>query len=169
MTRQHGRLAAGIVAVVSFAALQLVPQPPAHVAPGATWTRASLVPTSVATTTTTARRVSRGTQRALLSPGATRTSRPGVIAGPAAPGGVRVSATAYCETGTMANGQRTYDGAVAANRWAFGTRLYAAELGRTYTVADRIGSGSEFDIAMPGRCSNAIAFGRRTLHVQVVA
>lgn len=80
-----------------------------------------------------------------------------------------VVSTAYCLTGTMANGQAVYDGAVAANIWPLGTRLYLHELDRTVTVADRIGGGSELDIAMPGRCDDAIAYGRRTLTVTVLA
>lgn len=92
----------------------------------------------------------------------------GVVVDPPAGARITVSATAYCLTGTMANGEQVYEGAVAANAWPFGTRLYAHELGQTFTVADRIGHGSDVDIAMPGRCDDAIAFGRRTLTVSVV-
>lgn len=94
-------------------------------------------------------------------------SRPPTTPDPSGPT-VTVEATAYCLTGTMASGEPVYEGAVAANVWDLGTRLYIAELGGTYTVADRIGAGSELDIAMPGRCDDAIAFGRRTLTVTIL-
>lgn len=79
-----------------------------------------------------------------------------------------VSATAYCLTGTMANGEPAYDGAVASNLWPLGTELYVHELERTFTVADRVGHSSELDVAMPGRCGEAVAFGRRSLTVTIL-
>jgi hypothetical protein len=73
-----------LLALLLVAATACGPRP-AHVAPRAAATRARLVPTSVAPARPTTSAVSRGTQRALLSPGATTRRRPGVIAGPAAP------------------------------------------------------------------------------------
>lgn len=80
----------------------------------------------------------------------------------------RVSSTAYCLTGTMASGKRVYSGAVAMNGVPFGSRWYAVELGRTFTVEDRIGHSSQFDIAMPGDCAGARQYGRRTLTIRRV-
>lgn len=88
----------------------------------------------------------------------------------------QVASTAYCETGTMANGERTYDGAVAMGTKKnpeppFGTRfrvLSGPFAGRTLTVADRIGHGSQFDIAMPGRCPAALEYGRKQITVERV-
>lgn len=88
---------------------------------------------------------------------------------PSPVGATTVSATAYCLTGTMANGEAVYDGAVASNLWPLGTELYIHELGRSFTVADRVGHSSELDVAMPGRCDDAIGFGRRSLTVSVIS
>lgn len=86
--------------------------------------------------------------------------------------GVRlVSSTAYCLTGTMANGQRVYRGAVAMNGVPFGTRYRIIDgplAGQVLTVADRIGHSSQFDIAMPGDCAAARRYGRRTITVEHV-
>lgn len=79
----------------------------------------------------------------------------------------RVSSTAYCLTGTMASGKRVYSGAVAMNGMPFGSRWYAVELGRTFTVEDRIGHSSQFDIWMPS-CRAALDYGRRTLTIRRV-
>lgn len=76
-----------------------------------------------------------------------------------------VTSTAYCLTGTMANGQRVYRGAVAMNGVPFGS-VWQVDGGGTYTVADRIGHSSQFDIAMPGDCAAAMAYGRRTITVR---
>ena len=86
--------------------------------------------------------------------------------------GVRlVSSTAYCLTGTMANGQRVYHGAAAMNGVPLGARyrvLSGPYAGRTLVVADRIGHSSQFDIAMPGDCDAARRYGRRTISVERV-
>lgn len=76
--------------------------------------------------------------------------------------------TAYCDHGTMANGQQTYSGAVASLSRAipFGTRVLID--GRTYTVADRIGHGSTWDVWLPS-CAAADRWGRRHLHVTVLS
>lgn len=78
----------------------------------------------------------------------------------------RVSSTAYCLRGRMASGKRTYDGAVAMNGVPLGSRWRVRETGRVYRVEDRIGHGSQFDIAMPGRCAEARRYGRRTITVE---
>lgn len=92
-------------------------------------------------------------------------SRP--VATTAASGGVRVvSSTAFCLTGTMANGQRVFAGAVAMNGEPFGSRWRVVDTGRVYVVADRIGHSSQFDIAMPGDCAGAIRYGRRTIRIE---
>jgi 3D (Asp-Asp-Asp) domain-containing protein len=75
--------------------------------------------------------------------------------------------TAYCITGTMASGEQTRHGAIAtlSRRIAFGTRLLIA--GRIYTVLDRIGHSSDFDIWMDD-CDDADAWGRQRLEVVVL-
>lgn len=81
----------------------------------------------------------------------------------------RVNSTAYCLTGTMANGRRVFHGAVAMNGVAFGTRwriLDGPLAGRVLTVADRIGHSSQFDVAMPGDCQAARRYGRRTVTIE---
>lgn len=174
LSLRHGLLVAAVTAAVALPTFRVAAPPKARLIPPSATTRAtglsertndSRVPTSLAPVRASRGEQMRGTGRPFLPP-STRPATPRITTGGS---DIRVSATAYCETGTMANGQRTYDGAVAANRWALGTRLYAVELGRTFTVADRIGHGSDFDIAMPGRCGDAIRFGRRTLHVRVVS
>lgn len=82
-----------------------------------------------------------------------------------------VHSTAYCLTGTMASGRRTYYGAAAMNAVPLGARyrvLSGPAAGRTLTVEDRIGSGSQFDIAYPGDCAAARQYGRRTIEIEKV-
>jgi hypothetical protein len=89
----------------------------------------------------------------------------------AVPGVRWVSSTAYCLTGTMANGQRVYRGAVAMNGVPFGTKYRVLDgplQGAVLTVSDRIGSGSSFDVAMPGDCPAARAYGRRRIRIEQV-
>jgi hypothetical protein len=107
-------------------------------------------------------------------------SKPKVVASaPAGAGSVRsVSSTAYCETGGMYSGKRTYSGAVAVtgaalasdmplgSRWAV---LSGPASGRVLTVEDKIGHGSEFDIAMPGDCAGARVYGRRQIRIAKAA
>lgn len=81
----------------------------------------------------------------------------------------RVSSTAYCLTGTMANGERAHAGAVAMNGVRFGTRfevLTGPQAGQVLTVKDRIGHGSQFDVAMPGDCAAARQYGRRSISIR---
>ena len=78
--------------------------------------------------------------------------------------------TGYCQSGTMADGQETYWGAAAGNRWAFGTRLKLLTgrfAGRIVTVADRIGWGSQLDI-FTWSCNEALWYGREEVQVEVV-
>lgn len=85
--------------------------------------------------------------------------------------GSHLSSTAYCETGLMANGDHTYRGAVAGNRWKLGTRVHVTDSPYgpgIFTVTDRIGHGSELDFAMPGDCAGARTWGRRSIRVEVV-
>jgi len=76
-----------------------------------------------------------------------------------------VWSTAYCETGQMFNGERTYFGAVAmaepiGSRWRVLTGLFA---GVVFTASDRYGWGTDFDIALPGQCDRARAYGRERI------
>ena len=76
--------------------------------------------------------------------------------------------TAYCLTGRMASGERAHVGAVASNRYPLGTRLWLDRSpwgAREFVVRDRIGHGSELDIAMPGDCRGAKRWGRRVVGV----
>lgn len=79
-------------------------------------------------------------------------------------GARRVTSTAYCLTGTTANGGRGHAGSVAMNGVPFGSRWRVVETGQVYVVNDRIGHGSQFDIWM-GSCSAARSYGRRTIHI----
>lgn len=145
--------AKAIIAAV-FASTGLTPaQPPAQpVAPPTPQSAPSAPPVAA--------------QRAGLTP-------PPAAVAPRPVSGVRsVSSTAYCLTGTMANGRRVYSGAVAMNGVPFGSRwevLSGPWAGRVLTVADRIGHGSQFDVAMPGNCRAAINYGRRTIKIRRVA
>jgi hypothetical protein len=67
----------------------------------------------------------------------------------------------------MWNGERTYFGAVAmaealGSRWRVLTGPFA---GATFTVADRYGWGTDFDIALPGDCDRARAYGRQRIEI----
>lgn len=92
--------------------------------------------------------------------------------------GPRVSSTAYCLTGRMSSGRRTYVGAVAGVRrghggpyFPLGTRVRVSDSPwgpGVFTVEDRIGHGSQLDFAMPGNCKGARRWGRRPITVTVV-
>lgn len=111
---------------------------------------------------------------------ATRHSNGSGSVQPADPAGqIRtVNSTAYCLTGTMKDGTRASDGSVAVlgsalrswapmhSRWEVLSGPYA---GRVLTVRDRVGHGSQFDVAMPGRCAAARQYGRRTIAIRRVA
>jgi hypothetical protein len=79
-----------------------------------------------------------------------------------------VVSTSYCETGRMANGERTYFGAVAmaeriGSRWRALTGPFA---GVVFIVADRYGQGTQFDIALPGQCARARIYGLRRIEIE---
>lgn len=84
------------------------------------------------------------------------------------------SSTSYspCSSGAiMADGTRTRFGSVASNRHPLGTRirLVGARFGgrRTFTVRDRIGSGSELDF-WTSSCAAARRCGRRRVRYRVI-
>lgn len=95
--------------------------------------------------------------------------RSGVNANPHAR--LRVHSTAYCLNGRMANGQSAHSGAAAMNNVPLGTKFKVKTgplKGEVLTVKDRVGYGSEFDIAMPNSCTSARRYGRRTINIQRV-
>lgn len=93
--------------------------------------------------------------------------------------------TGYCETGRMANGETTSQGMARARREGHLGVVAVPKPGRkgsvplgtwlrvdqgpwgagVYEATDRIGSGSELDFAMPGKCKGAREWGRRTVQV----
>lgn len=84
---------------------------------------------------------------------------------------LRVESTAYCLTGTMASGKAVYDGAAAMNGVPLGTKYQVVngpEAGKIFTIEDRIGHSSDFDIAYPGDCDAAIEYGRRIINIEPV-
>jgi hypothetical protein len=104
------------------------------------------------------------------SPSTTTSTPPLEQLQPAAASKRRISSTAYCETGRMANGDLAHDGAVSSHQLPRGTRwevLSGPYAGRVLTVADT-GPLATFDIAMPGRCGDAIAYGRRSIEIALV-
>lgn len=79
-----------------------------------------------------------------------------------------MDSTAYCLTGIMASGQPVYEGAAAMNDVPLGTQYRVIDgprAGEVFTIEDRIGHSSEFDIAYPGDCDAAIRYGRRTINI----
>lgn len=78
-----------------------------------------------------------------------------------------LNSTAYCLSGTMANGRRVHSGAVAMNLLSLGSHVTVSSspLGtRHFTVEDRIGWGSQIDFWVPS-CALALAWGRRQVKV----
>jgi hypothetical protein len=70
----------------------------------------------------------------------------------------------------MASGVDTYFGA-AAMAEPFGSRwqvLSGTFAGQVFTAADRYGGGTQMDIALPGDCGRARAYGRQVVKVQRV-
>lgn len=78
-----------------------------------------------------------------------------------------VAATGYCGGGTTASGQGAHEGGVAMNAAPLGSTWRVVSSGATYTVNDRIGHGSDFDIYFSD-CGAANAFGRQTLTIEQV-
>ena len=82
---------------------------------------------------------------------------------------IAVVSTAYCLSGTMADGSGVRVGSVANNWYPLGTKVTvsAAPLRtRRYVVRDRIGWGTQLDFWVPS-CSMAIAWGRRTVRMRI--
>jgi len=82
---------------------------------------------------------------------------------------MRVTSTAYCLRGTMANGRGVHYGAVAMNILPLGKRIRVnrSPFGRhlRFRVEDRIGWGTQLDFWVPS-CGMAYAWGRRTVRVR---
>lgn len=81
---------------------------------------------------------------------------------------IAVVSTAYCLSGTMADGSPVRDGSVASNAYPLGTELEIrpSPTGRRYyRVRDRIGWGTELDFWSP-TCSAALRWGRRTVRIR---
>jgi 3D (Asp-Asp-Asp) domain-containing protein len=81
-----------------------------------------------------------------------------------------VHSTAYCLTSRTASGGRGYDGSVAMNNVPLGSKWYVHTgpmAGRTFTVNDRIGSGSQFDIWM-STCDACRQYGSRNIEIERV-
>ena len=95
-----------------------------------------------------------------------------VVALPTSTPWFTVQATSYspCSSGTItASGQHVRLGIVAMNTVPLGTRIEISPpaFGRsTFTVEDRIGSGTQLDVYSPN-CQAAVQFGRRLEHVRV--
>lgn len=87
---------------------------------------------------------------------------------PASVGGRVYDITMYCDTGSRtASGKWPEPGmvATASRSIPFGTRIVIEGLG-TYTVEDRIGHGSDFDL-FTHSCSQARIFGRQHKKVSI--
>jgi 3D (Asp-Asp-Asp) domain-containing protein len=121
-------------------------------------------------TTTTALDQQRVTSRRSSRGAASRTGIPAARAGAATPDGDErvVTSTAYCLTGRTASGAPARAGMAAMNGVPLGSR-WQVDGGGVFVIADRIGHGSQFDIAMPGDCDAARRYGRRTITVRRVA
>lgn len=81
---------------------------------------------------------------------------------------IAVVSTAYCLSGTMADGSQTRAGSVASNQYPLGTHLIikpAPYHRKHWVVRDRIGWGTELDFWRP-TCSLAMRWGRRTVHIR---
>jgi len=122
------------------------------------------------------------TSRTVVIACATLAALPAVAAGERLGARYTVESTAYslCSSGsTMANGRHVRWGAVANNFLALGTRIkfdkpiraHRADgrlvARRYFTVADRIGYGTQLDVWM-SVCADAIAYGRRVATFRVV-
>lgn len=83
----------------------------------------------------------------------------------------QVSSTAYCINGTMANGERTHDGAAAKNGVPFGTQYRVtsgSRAGKVVTIKDRSRPGATgLDIWMSS-CSEARRYGRQSVGIEQI-
>jgi len=69
----------------------------------------------------------------------------------------------------MFTGERTYFGAVAMTRDLLGTSwrvLTGPFAGDVFTVRDTYGAYTQFDIALPGQCDRARAYGRQRIVIE---
>jgi 3D (Asp-Asp-Asp) domain-containing protein len=76
--------------------------------------------------------------------------------------------TAFCLSGTMADGTGVRAGSVAHNGYPLGTRITVSPPfygRRRFTVRDRIGWGTSLDFWTPS-CGTALAWGRRVVRVR---
>lgn len=81
---------------------------------------------------------------------------------------MRVTSTAYCLRGMMANGQHTHAGAVAMNILPLGRRIHVNRSpygARSFVVKDHIGWGTQLDFWVSS-CAQARAWGRRGVTVR---
>jgi 3D (Asp-Asp-Asp) domain-containing protein len=81
---------------------------------------------------------------------------------------VAVVSTAYCLTGTMADGSYTREASIAHNGFPLGTRVTVSPPfrgRRRFVVRDRIGWGTDLDFWAPS-CGSAIQYGRRVIRVR---
>jgi 3D (Asp-Asp-Asp) domain-containing protein len=79
-----------------------------------------------------------------------------------------VVSTAYCLSGTMADGTGVRWGSVASNQYPLGTVLEVAPAPagrRRWTVRDRIGWGTQLDF-WNGSCTSARGWGRHTVRIR---
>lgn len=89
-----------------------------------------------------------------------------------------VSATAYCHGTRTANGERPVYRVTAAMNRSIGTRWrldvqHSDPYARSWhdvelRINDTGGPSMQFDIAMPGRCTEARRWGRRTILIERV-
>ena len=79
--------------------------------------------------------------------------------------------TAYCLTGTMANGQKVFDGAVAVDPDVIplGTHIRIEDLG-DFVACDTgaVIKGNIIDISMAGEYQKCVDFGRKTRKVWII-
>jgi 3D (Asp-Asp-Asp) domain-containing protein len=82
---------------------------------------------------------------------------------------VAVVSTAYCLSGTMADGTPVRAGSVANNHLRLGTTIQVSASPtrrRSFVVRDRIGWGTELDFWVPS-CAQALLWGRRIVQLRV--
>lgn len=81
---------------------------------------------------------------------------------------VATISTAYCLSGTMADGSGVRAGSVAHNGYPLGTRIAVSPPfygRRRFVVRDRIGWGTELDFWISS-CAAARSWGRRSVRVR---
>lgn len=85
-----------------------------------------------------------------------------------APALKKATFTSYCLRGTMANGEKVHQGAIACSRdIPLGTKIYTS--GEIFTCEDRLAKRFDhrFDIWMED-CSKSLDFGKRTLEYKII-